>query len=439
MYSNIPKVLHKLGGKSLLTHVLETSKNLGPEKICVVYGHGGAAVMEAIADNTITWAKQEPQLGTGHAVMQALPHINRNGIALILYGDVPLIAAATLKKLTQLAQSNKLAVLTIELADPHGYGRIVRDKNHNVTAIVEEKDANETQRQIKEINTGIMALPVKRLEGWLSKLDNKNAQKEYYLTDIISLAAQESFEIATAQPEHAWEVTGVNDKKQLSQLERVYQLAKIKELLSKGVTFYDPARVDIRGTLNCGSDVTIDVNCIFEGDVTLADKVTIGANCILKNVVVGEGAQIAPFSLIDEAQIGTNCRIGPFARIRPGTKLDEEVHVGNFVEVKNTQIAARSKANHLSYLGDAKIGKDVNVGAGTITCNYDGANKHQTVIEDNVFIGSDTQLVAPVTVRRGATIGAGTTITKEVPAERLTLSRVEQKTIGDWQRPVKKK
>lgn len=439
MHSNYPKVLHKLAGKPLLVHALETSKNLTPKKICAIYGHGGTMVMETIADDSIIWVKQEPQLGTGHALMQALPHLDNQEITVVLYGDVPLIKETTLKKLIELASLNQLAILTIELNHPVGYGRIIRNTKKNVVAIVEEKDATESQRAVKEVNTGIMAMPTDCLRKWLAKLNNNNAQKEYYLTDIIALAAQEKFAIATTQPIYEWEVMGVNDKKQLAQLERIYQREQVEQLLEKGVSFCDPARVDIRGILECGRDVVIDANCIFEGNVLLGDKVSIGANCILKNTVVAEGTHIAPFSLIDEAQIGKNCRVGPFARIRPGTKLDEEVHIGNFVEVKNSQIAANSKANHLTYLGDAKVGKDVNIGAGTITCNYDGANKHQTIIEDNVFIGSDTQLVAPVTIARGATIGAGTTVTQNAPADQLTISRVAQKSISNWQRPIKKK
>lgn len=439
MYSALPKVLHPLAGKPLLGHVLDTARALSPQRICVVYGHGGEVVPQAIGDETLTWVQQVPQLGTGHALMQALPHLDNDGLTLVLYGDVPLTSIKTLKKLIATAESKRLALLTVELDDPSGYGRIVRnDETGRISAIVEEKDAGQSQRQIREINTGIMVIPNQPLHGWLHKLENKNAQKEYYLTDIVAMAVKDGIKVEATQPDHAWETIGVNSKTQLAALERTYQGEAAKKLLEHGVTLADPSRIDIRGQLACGRDVEIDVNCIFEGYVQLDDGVKVGAHSILKNVKVAAGSAIAPFSLIEAAEIGKNCRIGPYARIRPGTRLAGDVHIGNFVEVKNSTIAAGSKANHLSYIGDSVVGKNVNIGAGTITCNYDGVNKYQTIIEDNVFVGSDTQLVAPVKVARGSTIGAGSTITKDTPPGTLTLARAKQISIDGWKRPVKK-
>jgi bifunctional UDP-N-acetylglucosamine pyrophosphorylase / glucosamine-1-phosphate N-acetyltransferase len=439
MHSALPKVLHPLAGKPLLGHVLDTAHSLSPQRICVVYGHGGEAVPQAIGDESLTWVQQTPQLGTGHALMQALPHLSSTGTTLVLYGDVPLTTIETLRRLIGTAGSKDFALLTVELADPAGYGRIVRnEKTGGITAIVEEKDASNIQRQIREINTGIMVIPNQDLHGWLHKLENKNAQKEYYLTDIVAMAVKDGVKVEAVQPAHDWETTGVNSKTQLAVLERIYQNEYAKRLLDQGVTLADMSRIDIRGQLICGRDVEIDINCIFEGHVQLDDGVKVGAHSILKNVKVAAGSAIAPFSLIESAEIGKNCRVGPYARIRPGTRLGSEVHIGNFVEVKNSTIAAGSKANHLSYIGDAVVGKNVNIGAGTITCNYDGANKYQTIIEDDVFVGSDTQLVAPVTVAQGSTIGAGSTITKDTPPETLTLSRAKQMSIDGWKRPVKK-
>ncbi len=438
MVSDLPKVLHPLAGKSLLAHVLDSARQLDPLQICVVYGYGGDAVPNAIADTTIAWALQAEQLGTGHALMQALPHLADSGVTLILYGDVPLTQLETLRELSALAAQDSLALLTIELADPTGYGRIVRDTHGAVSSIVEHKDADAGLREIREINTGLMALPTHLLAGWLNRLSNDNAQREYYLTDIIGMAVADGVPVRTCSPRHEWEILGVNSKLQLAELERRYQLNTAQHLLVQGVTLYDPARIDVRGSLTCGREVVIDVNCVFEGSVVLADGVQIGANCVLRDVRVGAGTQIAAFSHIVEAELGADNHIGPFARIRPGSVLAAQVHVGNFVEVKNSQVDVGSKINHLSYVGDSTVGKRVNVGAGTITCNYDGANKHRTVIEDDVFIGSDTQLVAPVTVGKGATIGAGSTITKDAPAGELTLSRSKQLTINGWQRPVKK-
>ena len=439
MHSALPKVLHLMAGKPLLGHVLDTGRALSPQRICVVYGHGGDAVPQAIGDETITWVRQMPQLGTGHALMQALPYLDKDGMTLVLYGDVPLTSIETLKRLIAIAGEKTFSLLTVELADPAGYGRIVRDnETGDIAAIIEEKDASKSQREIHEINTGIMVIPNQYLHGWLHKLENNNAQKEYYLTDIVAMSVKDGVKVEAAQPAYAWETIGINSKTQLSALERIYQNESAKKLLDQGVTLADMSRIDIRGQLDCGRDVEIDINCIFEGHVWLEDGVKVGAHSILKNVKVAAGSTIAPFSLIEAAEIGKNCRIGPYARIRPGTRLADEVHIGNFVEVKNSTIAAGSKANHLSYIGDSVVGKNVNIGAGTITCNYDGANKYQTIIEDDVFVGSDTQLVAPVKVARGSTIGAGSTITKDTPPETLTLSRAKQMSIDGWKRPVKK-
>ncbi len=443
MYSALPKVLHPLAGKALLAHVLDTARTLAPQSICVVYGHGGDAVRTAFGDGQyasadLAWAKQEPQLGTGHALLQALPKLGGGDVTLVLYGDVPLTRADTLKRLIETASDGSLAVLTVELADPSGYGRIVRDTQGKLTGIVEHKDANDEQRRIREVNTGIMALPTRRLASWLGKLENNNAQQEYYLTDVIKLAVAAAVPVNSAQPASEWESAGVNSKVELSQLERIFQREQATRLLEQGVSLADPARIDIRGTLKCGRDVVIDINCVFEGDVQLEDGASVGANCVLKNVRVAAGAQIHPFCHLEEAVVGANARIGPYARLRPGTKLGEDVHIGNFVEIKNSEFDSHSKANHLAYIGDATVGKKVNIGAGTITCNYDGANKHRTIIEDEAFIGSDTQLVAPVTVGKGATLGAGTTLTKDAPPGELTISRAKQTTLAGWKRPVKK-
>ncbi|HEX7634068.1 MAG TPA: bifunctional UDP-N-acetylglucosamine diphosphorylase/glucosamine-1-phosphate N-acetyltransferase GlmU [Noviherbaspirillum sp.] len=438
MQSALPKVLHPLAGKPLLSHVIDTARALSPSTLCVVYGHGGEAVPVAMQASDIRFAKQEPQLGTGHAVMQAVPHLHEDVPTLILYGDVPLTAQHSLQRLLDSAGTDKLAVLTVELDDPTGYGRIVR-RHGEIVGIVEQKDATETERAIREVNTGIMVAPTAQLKRWLTTLSNDNAQREYYLTDIVARAVADGVPVVAAQPSAAWETLGINSKVQLAELERIHQRNIANVLLEQGVTLADPARIDVRGTLSCGCDVTIDVNCVFEGDVELADSVTIGAHCVIRNARIARGANIKPFCHIEDAVVGADAQIGPYARLRPGTELAEDVHIGNFVEVKNSQIAAHSKANHLAYVGDASIGARVNIGAGTITCNYDGANKFHTIIEDDVFIGSDTQLVAPVRVGKGATLAAGTTLTKDAPEGKLTISRAKQMTIEGWKRPVKAK
>ncbi len=438
MQSDLPKVLHPLAGKPLLSHVIATARSLAPSHCCVIYGHGGDAVPTQLAAEDLSFVLQEPQLGTGHAVMQAVPHLAEDQPTLVLYGDVPLTSADTLKTLIAKAGNDKLAVLTVELEDPTGYGRIVREQGR-VVRIVEQKDASDTQRAIREVNTGILIAPTRQLKAWLAKLSNNNAQGEYYLTDIIAQAVQDGVTVEAAQPAHVWETLGVNSKVQLAELERIHQRNVAQALLEQGVTLADPARIDVRGTLICGRDVEIDVGCIFEGTVEIEDHVKIGAHCVIKNARIASAAVIKPFCHIEEASVGAASQIGPYARLRPGTVLSEDVHIGNFVEVKNSQLGTHSKANHLAYVGDATVGSRVNIGAGTITCNYDGANKHRTIIEDDAFIGSDTQLVAPVTVGRGATLGAGTTLTKDAPADSLTVSRARQTSIPGWQRPVKLK
>ena len=438
MQSALPKVLHPLAGKSLLAHVVETALTLSPSRLCIIYGHGGDAVPAAFASQDIAFALQQPQLGTGHAVMQALPYLDDAQPTLVLYGDVPLTSSESLKKLIACAVDGALGILTVDMADPSGYGRIVRNDG-KIIRIVEQKDATPAECSITEINTGILIAPTGPLKRWLSTLSNDNAQGEYYLTDIVACAVADGIPVHSAQPAAVWETLGVNSKVQLAELERIFQRNLAHRLLEQGVTLIDPARIDIRGTLTCGRDVSIDVGCVFEGAVELADNVSIGAHCVIGNARIAAGTSIKPFCHIDGASVGTNGVIGPYARLRPGAELASGVHIGNFVEIKNSQIGTDSKANHLTYIGDSTVGQRVNVGAGTITCNYDGANKLRTDIEDDVFIGSATQLIAPVRVGAGATLGAGTTLSKDAPAGKLTVSRPRQVTIDNWQRPVKQK
>ena len=439
MNSDLPKVLHPLAGKSLLGHVVDTARTLDPQRLVVVYGHGGEQVQAAFAGQTdVQWALQSPQLGTGHAVAQAVPMLVDDVPTLILYGDVPLVKASTLQRLAEAAKGGKLALLSQHVADPTGYGRVVRDAAGNVSHIVEQKDADAETLKINEVNTGILVCPTRPLKRWLTALKNDNAQGEYYLTDVIAAAVADGTGVVTAHPDAEWETLGVNSKTQLAFLERRHQRNLADRLTDSGVMLADPDRIDSRGTLECGRDVFIDVGCVFEGTVRLGKGVKIGPNCVLKDCTLADGTQVQAMSVIDSAEVGAQGRIGPFARLRPGTKLGEDSHIGNFVELKNASTGTGSKINHLSYVGDAEIGSRVNIGAGTITCNYDGVNKHKTIIEDDVFVGSDSQLVAPVTVRRGATLAAGTTLTREAPADSLTLSRVPQTTKSDWKRPQRK-
>ncbi len=434
MFSAKPKVLHLLAGRPLLSHVVRTARSLKPQRIVIIYGFGGEQVRQALGEADLIFVEQEPQLGTAHAVQQALPHLTAQN-TLVLYGDVPLIAPATLQR--ALNDDDGLLLITASPEDPAGYGRIVRDGGE-VRSIVEERDATPAQKTISEINTGILAAPTAKLANWLSKIANDNAQREFYLTDVVSLAVADGTPIRTAQPSELFEILGINSKSQLAQLERIYQRQQAARLLERGVTLADPARIDIRGELDCGPDVTIDIDCVFEGTVRLEQGASIGAHCVIKDAHIEAEAQVLPFCHIDGARVGVHARVGPYARLRPGTVLGPHAHVGNFVETKNATLAEGSKANHLSYLGDATIGRNVNIGAGTITCNYDGANKYQTVIGDGAFIGSDSQLVAPVTVGAGATIGAGSTVTRDAPPGELTISRAKQVTVAGWQRPVKK-
>jgi bifunctional UDP-N-acetylglucosamine pyrophosphorylase/glucosamine-1-phosphate N-acetyltransferase len=437
MRSALPKVLHPLGGRPLLEHVVQTAQQLSPQWLRVVYGHGGKLVPNTLSHLPVAWVEQSEQLGTGHALGLALPGIPDTASALVLYGDVPLLTAQTLRRLIH-AGGDGLALLSVVCEAPSGYGRIVRDFSGKVVRIVEENDATSEERKIREVNTGVVITGVGELRRWLGELDNRNAQGEFYLTDVVARAAAAGFEIRTVQPEDDNEVAGVNDRVQLAALERVYQASQARELMLAGVTLADPARLDVRGTVACAEDVTIDSNVVFEGEVRLGNRVRIGPNSVIRDAEIGDDVEIQANSVIERARIGAGSRIGPFARVRPETELAEGVHVGNFVEVKKSTIGAGSKINHLSYVGDSTIGVRVNIGAGTITCNYDGANKYRTVIGDDVFIGSGTQLVAPVQVGSGATVGAGSTITREVPAEKLTLSRARQVTVDGWKRPHKK-
>ncbi len=437
MHSSKPKVLHQIGGLPMLTHVINCAKSLNPEKIIVVYGFGGEQVKAEYADENIIWAEQKEQLGTGHAVQQAAAYVDEDATSLIMLGDVPLVDNKSCKKLVEHADDS-LMIQSFNKTDPTGYGRIIRNRNKKVVAIIEHKDANEAQRKTQEVNTGIMAMPSNRLKQWLNQLDNSNAQAEYYLTDIIGFAVKDKYTVDTNITEDEWSVTGVNSKQDQASVERVYQHRQAQTLLKTGVTLQDPNRIDVRGELTVGKDVEIDVGCIFEGKVTLESGVKIGAYNVIKDAVIKANTTILPYTHIDHATVGESSRVGPYARLRPGTELSNETHVGNFVELKNAIVGVGSKVNHLSYVGDAIVGKKVNIGAGTITCNYDGQNKFKTIIEDNAFIGSDTQLIAPVTIGQGATIAAGSTITKDAPAEQLTLCRAKvQKSVAGWKRPQK--
>lgn len=440
MNSRLPKVLQILAGHTLLEHVVNTAKQLQGQ--ChVVVGHEAEQVKNHFSNQEINWVLQEQQLGTGHAVMQAMPNIDDNGICLVLYGDVPLVKAETLEQLLLKVSATSMALLSVKLANPTGYGRIIRNAKGVVTAIVEEKDASDEQKQISEVNTGILAIKSSQLQKLLPALSDKNSQKEYYLTDIIAMSVSDNISVACLCIQDEIEVQGVNDKKQLAMLERTYQMEQADQLMAKGVTIFDPARIDIRGNLTVGKDVSIDVNSIFQGNVTLADGVKIGPNCIIgeadSTVIIGENTEIKANSIIEEAIVKNDCVIGPYARLRPGTEIASKAKVGNFVETKKAVIGEGSKVSHLSYIGDAKLGKDVNIGAGTITCNYDGANKFETTIEDEAFIGSNTALVAPVTVGKRATIAAGSTVNRNVEEEELAVARAKQKNIQGWPRPKK--
>jgi bifunctional UDP-N-acetylglucosamine pyrophosphorylase/glucosamine-1-phosphate N-acetyltransferase len=440
MHSALPKVLHPIAGKPMLGHAMASAEAIsGQHQTVVVIGHGGESVQEYLSksDSSAKTVVQKEQKGTGHAVLQAVDFLVDDVPTLILYGDVPLIQTQTLERLCLLASNGGLGLLTQKMTNPTGYGRIVRNQDGCVESIVEEKDATAEIKALIEINTGLMAVPTAKLKQWLKNIKPNNAQGEYYLTDIISLAVSEGVPVLTSSPDDPWETVGVNSRAQLAELERTWQLVLANRLLESGVTLIDPSRLDIRGQLVCGQDVKIDVGCIFEGQVTLADGVTIGPYCVIRDSVIEANAVIQAYTHIDHAKVGSKSIVGPYARLRPGTELANEVHIGNFVEIKNSQLGFNSKANHLAYIGDATIGARVNVGAGTITCNYDGVNKHRTIIEDDAFIGSDSQLVAPVTVGKGATLGAGTTLTKDAPAGQLTITRVKQSSLN-WQRPVKK-
>ncbi|MDR5751951.1 MULTISPECIES: bifunctional UDP-N-acetylglucosamine diphosphorylase/glucosamine-1-phosphate N-acetyltransferase GlmU [unclassified Caballeronia] len=439
MNSALPKVLHPLAGKPLLSHVIDTARTLKPTRLVVVVGHGAEQVQAAVGAPDVQFAVQAQQLGTGHAVQQALPLVDPSVPTLVLYGDVPLTRSSTLERLVDAASNGRYGVLTVTLDDPTGYGRIVRDAAGAVRKIVEQKDASPDEREIAEINTGIVVTPTQQLATWLASLKNDNAQGEFYLTDVVERALEAGVEVVTAQPDEEWETLGVNSKQQLAELERVHQRNVANDLLAAGVTLMDPARLDVRGTLRCGRDVSIDVNCVFEGEVTLADNVTIGANCVIRDARIGEGTRVDAFTHIEGGTTGANVVLGPYARLRPGAVLGDEAHIGNFVEVKNAVLGRGSKANHLAYVGDSDVGARVNIGAGTITCNYDGANKHRTVIEDDVFVGSDTQLVAPVRIGRGVTIAAGTTVWKDVAEGELVLNEKTQVSRQGYVRPTKKK
>jgi len=439
MKSDLPKVLHPLAGRPMLSHVLASAAQLDGARQHVVIGHGADKVRQQITQHEVSWALQSEQKGTGHAVAQAMADVDENATVLVLYGDVPLIKTDTLQKLLdETHQGQNLALLTVELDDPSGYGRIVRDDSGNIQAIVEHKDASAEQHLIHEVNTGILAVSARQLNSWLPELSANNAQGEYYLTDIIAMAVDHGVAVRAIHPQDEYEVQGVNDRLQLAELERVYQRQQADELMRQGVSLADPARIDIRGRLTVGADVRIDVGCVFEGDVELADGVRIGPYCVIKNSVLGAATQVESHSLVEQAQVAAGCSVGPFARLRPGAALADGAKVGNFCEVKKSHIGKGSKVNHLSYIGDAEIGENANIGAGTITCNYDGVNKFRTEIGDDAFIGSNSSLVAPATIGAGATVAAGSVITREVPDNELAVARGKQRNVSGWQRPVKK-
>ncbi|HUJ86512.1 MAG TPA: bifunctional UDP-N-acetylglucosamine diphosphorylase/glucosamine-1-phosphate N-acetyltransferase GlmU [Burkholderiales bacterium] len=437
MHSSLPKVLHRLAGRPLLAHVLLAARELDPARTVVVHGHGGADVRSAFDDAGVTWVEQAAQQGTGHAVMQALPEIPPGDDVLILYGDVPLIGVETLRRLAQ-ATRGGLAILTADAPDPDGYGRVVRGAQGEVLRVVEQRDASAAELELHEVNAGFLCAPAKRLGRWLAQVRNHNAQKEYYLTDVVALAVSDRVAVAAVKARDWAEVAGVNSKRELAALERELQRREAERLLEAGVTLADPARVDVRGSLECGRDVVLDVNCQFEGRVRLGDGVRIGPNCVLRNVNIAADTEVLAFSMLEDAEVGARCRVGPYARLRPGASLGEGVHIGNFVEVKASRLGAGTKANHLAYIGDSEVGARVNIGAGTITCNYDGVTKHRTVIEDDCFIGSDATLVAPVRIAKGSYIGAGSTISKDTPPGQLTVARAKQVSIPAW-KPNRKK
>lgn len=438
MYSDLPKVLHGIGGKPLLAHVLETAHQLHAERVHVIYGHGGELVPATVQDDSVDWVLQAEQHGTGHAVMQAMPQVSDDSVVLVLYGDVPLIKESTLSGLVAEAATGALVLLTMTLPDAGAYGRIVRDAAGNIERIVEKKDATKTELAIREINTGFLAAPADRLRHWLSQLSNDNAQGEYYLTDIIAIAVKEGHSVVSQNPATVVEVEGINSKMELARMERQYQSQQAEALMAQGLTLRDPARFDLRGEIDFGRDVVIDINVIVEGKVELGDNVVIGPNTILRDCVIGSGTEVLANCVVEQSRVGSGCRIGPFARMRPGASIADNAHIGNFVEIKNSNVGEGSKINHLTYVGDSDIGCGVNIGAGVITANYDGANKHRTTIEDDVSIGANSVMVAPVTVAKGATLGAGTILRKDAPPNELTLIATEQRTIKGWKRPRKK-
>lgn len=437
MKSDLPKVLHPIAGRPMVQHVVDAAGALDPDNTVLIYGHGGDAVRQAVTGSRLQWAEQTEQLGTGHAVAQALPHLEED-VVLVLYGDVPLIQPQTLRDFVARVDDQSLALMTLTLDDPSGYGRVIRDADGKVRRVVEQKDASDDEKAVREINTGILACTRRFLNDSLPRLSNSNAQGEYYLTDLIAMAVDAGMEVVTEQPGHAWEVDGVNDRVQLARLERVYQRVRAEALMRAGVTLLDPDRLDIRGNLQCGQDVTLDINTVLVGDVVIGDRVTVGPNCLIRNARIGSGTHIEANSVVDGAVVGEDCQVGPFARLRPGTELAAQAKVGNFVETKKAYVGEGSKVNHLTYIGDSRIGKGVNVGAGTITCNYDGVNKFQTVMKDGAFIGSNSSLVAPVTIGENATVGAGSVVTKDVPDQGLAVARGQQRNIQNWSRPEKK-